>query len=81
MPRLPRSEAPKTADEALAEHLKQAESHLIEAVTLFGKVHKPKRNEIYVRRLTSAQETVTSLHMEELVRARGLQKPPKRKKN
>lgn len=60
-----------SADEQLAEHLKQAEAHLIAAVELFSRKHKPHRTTAYLKRLTQAQELVTSLFREELVRMRG----------
>lgn len=41
---------------------------------------RPKRNEKFVRRLTNAQETVTSLHGEELIHIRGPLRPPRRRK-
>lgn len=59
------------ADRELKHHLEKAEEHLIEAVALFGKRKKPDRMPIYVERLTRAQETVTALLREELVRIRG----------
>jgi hypothetical protein len=63
----------RTPDQELAEHLAQAEEHLIAAVELFlrkGK-GKPERNMSYQRRLRMAQEMVTALFREELVRIRG----------
>lgn len=77
LPRLPRSQEPKTPDAELADHLKHAENHLIEAVKLFEQPKKPKRGDRYLQRLTTAQETVTSLYGEELVRIRGPQRPPR----
>lgn len=67
-PRLPKE---MTVDERLAEHLSQAEIHLIAAVELFAKKVHPDRPIGYIERLTRAQETVTSLMREELVRIRG----------
>lgn len=58
-------------DEALTHHLRKAEEHLIAAVELFGKEHKPERHPDYVARLTRAQEMVTWLFREELIRIRG----------
>lgn len=58
-------------DEKLAFHLKHAEEHLIAAVELFAKEHKPNRHHDYVARLTRAQEMVTWLFREELIRIRG----------
>lgn len=58
-------------DRQLADHLRKAEEHLIEAVKLFeGKKH-PDRTQHYVERLSRAQEMVTWLFREELVRIRG----------
>ena len=59
------------ADVRLADHLKQAEEHLIEAVRLFEQQNRPDRTQHYVERLTRAQELVTSLFREELIRIRG----------
>jgi hypothetical protein len=58
-------------DEELAYHLKHAEEHLIKAVELFFREHKPERHKDFVERLTRAQETVTWLFREELIRIRG----------
>lgn len=58
-------------DDELAHHLKMAEEHLIAAVKLFEKKHKPVRHHDYVARLIRAQENVTWLYREELVRIRG----------
>lgn len=81
MPRLPTKQPPKTPDKELAHHLEHAENHLISAVELFVKAkHKPQRNDHYVKRLTNAQETVTSLYGEELIRIRGPIRPPRRRK-
>lgn len=63
--------ATKHAEAALADHLEKAEHHLIGAVKLLSGQSKPLRNESYYRRLISAQETITSLYREELVRIRG----------
>lgn len=60
-----------TADETLAYHLEKAEDHLIEAVRLFELKHKPERHHDFVGRLIRAQEMVTTLLREELVRKRG----------
>jgi hypothetical protein len=58
-------------DRELANHLKKAEEHLIEAVKLFeGKKH-PDRTQHYIERLDRAQEMVTGLFREELIRIRG----------
>lgn len=58
-------------DQQLADHLKHAEEHLIEAVKLFEQKQHPQRTLEYVKRLIRAQEAVTSLFREELVRMRG----------
>lgn len=58
-------------DKELASHLKIAEEHLIEAVKLFNLNNQPKRTRDYVTRLIRAQETVTALFREELIRLRG----------
>jgi hypothetical protein len=70
----------KTPDEQLAEHLGHAERHLIDAANLFDLANKPRRREGYFDKLVRAQETVTSLYAEELIRIRGPQRPPKRRK-
>lgn len=62
---------PQSVDDRLAEHLTQAEHHLIEAVKLFSEPRKPDRRVEYYRRLERAQETITGLYREELVRIRG----------
>lgn len=59
------------ADQVLADHLKKAEEHLIEAVKLFENKKPPKRTLDYMAKLGRVQETVTSLYREELVRIRG----------
>lgn len=61
----------KTIDDELAAHLERAEEHLIAAVKLFARKTPPKRNTDYQQRLTRAQELVTTLFREELVRIRG----------
>lgn len=58
-------------DKELADHLKAAEEHLIAAVKLFSEKKPPKRTLAYMTRLDRAQEMVTSLMREELVRIRG----------
>jgi transcription termination factor Rho len=58
-------------DAKLTHHLKMAEEHLIEAVKLFEREHKPQRHHDYITRLTRAQEMVTGLLREELIRIRG----------
>lgn len=58
-------------DQQLADHLEQAEEHLIEAVKLFEEKNPPKRTLDYMAKLSRTQEAVTSLFREELVRIRG----------
>lgn len=70
----------KIVDEKLAEHLKQAEHHLIEAVKLFSELPRPIREAWYLKRLAGAQETVTALYRGELIRIRGPLKAPRARK-
>lgn len=65
-----------SVDDQLAEHLKQAEGHLIGAVKLFSERKNLSRRVGYFPRLVRAQELITGLYREELVRQRG----PKRKR-
>lgn len=58
-------------DKQLSDHLKKAEEHLIEAVKLFNEKNTPKRTLSYITRLERAQELVTGLFREELIRIRG----------
>ena len=58
-------------DDRLTEHLKQAENHLVSALELFSGPKKPDRRVEYYQRLLRAQEAVTALYREELVRIRG----------
>jgi len=60
-----------SVDDRLAEHLEQAEHHLIGAVKLFSEEKKLSRRVGYFSRLVRAQETITGLYGEELVRMRG----------
>jgi hypothetical protein len=71
---------PKTVDTELADHLKEAEHHLIEAINLFARPKSPVRDTFYLKRLGGAQETITALYRGELVRMRGPLKPPKVRK-
>ena len=80
MPRSAKVHSSKSPDQRLAHHLEQAEEHLISAVEMFGEEDKPVRNELFVRRLTNTQETVTSLYREELVRRRGPFRVPRGKR-
>lgn len=57
-----------SVDDRLTEHLNQAEDHLISAVNLFAEEPTLNRRVGYLERLVRTQETVTSLHREELVR-------------
>lgn len=61
----------KTVDQQLAEHLEKAEDHLIAAVKLFSRKAAPERHRDYLPRLVRAQEMVTTLMREELIRIRG----------
>jgi hypothetical protein len=58
-------------DKQLAHHLRKAEEHLIEAVKLFAGENPPERVLAYKTRLDRAQELVTGLFREELIRIRG----------
>lgn len=58
-------------DDLLAMHLEKAEEHLIAAVKLFEKKTKPERHASYIAKLIRAQEMVTTLYREELIRIRG----------
>lgn len=80
MPKPPKKPASPAPDQRLAQHLEQAEAHLIGAVELFQSANKPVRDDIYVKRLTQAQETVTHLYGQELVRIRGVVRMPRRRK-
>jgi hypothetical protein len=71
---------PKSVDDELAEHLRQAEHHLIGAITLFSGPRRPNREGGYLKRLTGAQETITWLYRQELIRIRGPLKPKRGKK-
>jgi hypothetical protein len=76
VPKTPRKVAPKSLDQQLSDHLEEAESHLIDAVNLFGQPAM-RRRDGYLTRLARAQESVTSLYAEELVRIRGPLKSPR----
>lgn len=58
-------------EDQLTHHLKVAEEHLIEAVKIFERKFPPHRTLAYIGRLTRAQEMVTLLFREELIRIRG----------
>jgi hypothetical protein len=60
-----------SVDEELANHLKKAEDHLIAALELFSRQLRPDRGVDYINRLRRAQEAITWLLREELVRIRG----------
>lgn len=79
-PPRPAPKKPTSVDDELAKHIANAEAHLIAAVELFLGEKKPKRREGYQGRLTQAQEAITALNMEELVRIRGPQRPKGKKK-
>ena len=61
----------KSVDEQLTEYLLRAEESLIAAVELFSNGKGPVRPSESLKRLTRAQEMVTTLLREELVRRRG----------
>lgn len=61
----------KSVDDQLADHLQNAENHLIEALKLFSRKTPPDRHADYVSKLTRVQEGVTTLLRQELVRMRG----------
>lgn len=63
-----------SVDDQLTGHLKRAEEELIGAVNLFADHQKLERRTGYLTRLARAQELVTGLHREELVRIRGPQR-------
>lgn len=65
-------------DDQLAEHLRKAEEALIAALELFLGDARPTRRAGYQERLERAQEAITALYREELVRIRG---PLKEKAN
>ena len=67
-----------SVDDQLSEHLKEAETHLIGAVNLFAERKQLDRRVGYLSRLVRAQELVTGLYREELVRKRGPQQAGKR---
>jgi len=69
----------RSVDDQLTHHLEQAEDHLIKAVTLFNERPNLSRRRGYYTRLVGAQEAITTLHREELVRVRGPMRPRKRK--
>lgn len=70
---------PRTVDAELAEHLKEAENHLVKAVELFLRPSGPNRRVGYLSRLTGAQEAITGLYREELLRIRGPLKPRRKR--
>jgi hypothetical protein len=67
-----------SADDQLTEHMKQAENHLIAAVELFTSDPKLTRRVGYFTRLVNAQESITGLVREELIRERGPLRPRRR---
>ncbi len=74
-----RVKAPKSRDEQLTEYLKIAEDALVSAIELFSGQSGPQRRVGYYSRLIRAQEAITGLYREELVRIRGPLKIKKRK--
>ena len=64
-----------SVDDQLAGHLEKAEEELIAAVTLFTEKKTLSRRTGYFTRLVHAQEDITSLYREELVRIRGPRRP------
>jgi hypothetical protein len=75
----PQAKLAKGVDAELAEYLKQAEEALIGAVKLFTEHPTLERRVGYFSRLVRAQETITTLYREELVRIRGSIRPRQRK--
>lgn len=61
-------------DDQLTAHLKVAEEELIGAVNLFANHKTLNRRVGYLTRLVRAQELITGLYREELVRQRGPQR-------
>jgi hypothetical protein len=61
----------QSIDDQLTNHLREAENHLIAAVKLFARKAPPERHKDYLPRLVRAQEGVTTLLREELIRIRG----------
>jgi hypothetical protein len=74
-----RSRVAKGVDGELMEYLRIAEEALISALQLFGDHPKLERRIGYLTRLVRAQELVTGVYAEELVRARGPHKVKRRK--
>lgn len=72
------SKKPKSVDDRLSNHLRVAEEHLIAAVNLFAKNQKLDRRVGYLTHLVRAQELITCLYREELVRIRGPHKRGKK---
>jgi hypothetical protein len=70
-PPVQKPKKPRSPDQQLADHLNQAEDHLIEAVKLFSGPRRVTRGVGYQDRLERAQIAVTGLYREELVRIRG----------
>ncbi len=72
-------DAKLSVDDRLTAYMNTAEEALIGAVTLFAEEPKLERRTGYLTKLVRAQEMVTSLHREELVRARGPLRPKRRR--
>lgn len=66
-----KAKAVKSVDDQLADYLLRAEESLIAALELFSKGKGLDRPSESLKRLTRAQEMVTTLLREELVRKRG----------
>lgn len=66
-----RAKVEMSVDDQLSDYLKTAEEALIKAVKLFADKDKLNRRVGYLTRLVRAQELVTGLFREELVRQRG----------
>ena len=70
---------PKTVDEQMGLHLKEAEDHLVKAIELFSGHPKPSLGVEYLTRLSGAQEGVTAVRRAFLVLERGVLRPRKSK--
>lgn len=68
-----------SVDDQLAEHLRHAEEALIGAVKLFSDHESLSRRVGYFSRLAKAQEAITALYREELVRMRGPMSPKRKR--
>lgn len=68
----------KSADDRLTNHLMQAEYHLLAAAGVLSGQSRAFRRVGYQSRLLGAQEAITGLYREELVRERGPMRPGRR---